>query len=89
MATKNNHRPYHRFLGRYSGPDRQSGNGVRRRTGRPHAVALNIIGAAMKKVFLQYFPNPVQTETRTGTRPYGVHQSLVCRGNVVDMFHDA
>ncbi|MBK6931778.1 MAG: hypothetical protein IPH12_13305 [Saprospirales bacterium] len=54
----------------------------------PHAVALHLIGAAIKKVFLQYFPNPAKLKKGQERDPYGVLKAWFAGGNVVDMFHD-
>lgn len=54
----------------------------------PHAVALNIIGAALKKVFLQYFPNPNKLKKGQERDPFGVVKAWFAGGNVVDLFTD-
>ena len=54
----------------------------------PHAVALTIIGAALKKVFLQYFPNPVKLKKGQERDPYGVVKAWFAAGNVVDLLTD-
>lgn len=51
----------------------------------PHAVALNIIGAALKKVFLQYFPNPTKLKKGQERDPYGTIKAWFVGGNVVDL----
>jgi len=55
----------------------------------PHAVALNIIGTALKKVFLQYFPNPVKLKRGQERDPYGTIKAWFSAGNVVDLMMDA
>jgi magnesium chelatase subunit I len=54
----------------------------------PHVVALNIIGAAIKKVFLQYFPNPGKLKKGKENDPYGVVRAWFSGGNTVDILHD-
>lgn len=54
----------------------------------PHVVALNIIGAAVKKVFLQYFPNPSKLKKGKENDPYGVVRAWFSGGNTVDILHD-
>ena len=54
----------------------------------PHAVALNIIGAALKKVFLQYFPNPTKLKRGQERDPFGVVKAWFSAGNTVDLYTD-
>lgn len=54
----------------------------------PHVVALNIIGAAIKKVFLQYYPNPSKLKRGQERDPYGTIKAWFAGGNVVDLFTD-
>jgi len=54
----------------------------------PHAVALNIIGAAVKKVFLEHFPNPAKLKRGQERDPYGVVKAWFAAGNTVDLFTD-
>jgi len=51
----------------------------------PHAVALNILGAALKKVFLQYFANPGKLKKGQERDPYGVIKAWFAAGNGVDI----
>ncbi|HLP95960.1 MAG TPA: hypothetical protein VK168_18085 [Saprospiraceae bacterium] len=51
----------------------------------PHAVALHLIGQAVKKVFLQYFPNPNKLKKGQERDPYGVLKSWFAGGNIVDL----
>lgn len=51
----------------------------------PHAVALHLIGQAVKKVFLQYFPNPNKLKKGQERDPYGVLKSWFSGGNIVDL----
>ncbi|HNE28830.1 MAG TPA: magnesium chelatase [Saprospiraceae bacterium] len=50
-----------------------------------YAVALNLIGAAVKNVFLQYFPNPGKLKKGQERDPYGVIKAWFAAGNVVDL----
>lgn len=54
----------------------------------PHAVALHLIGQALKKVFLQYFPNPTKLKKGQERDPYGVVKAWFAAGNTVDLLHD-
>ena len=54
----------------------------------PHAVALHIIGMALKKVFLQYFPNPAKLKKGQERDPYGVLKAWFTAGNTVDLLND-
>jgi len=54
----------------------------------PHVVALHLIGQALKKVFLQYFPNPTKLKKGQERDPYGVVKAWFAAGNTVDLLHD-
>jgi magnesium chelatase subunit I len=54
----------------------------------PHAVALHIIGVALKKVFLQFFPNPSKLKKGQERDPYGVIRAWFAAGNTVDLFNE-
>lgn len=54
----------------------------------PHVVAMNIIGAAVKKVFLQYFKNPSRLRKGKEADPFGVIRAWFVGGNTVDLFLD-
>lgn len=54
----------------------------------PHVVAMNIIGAAVKKVFLQYFKNPSKLRKGKEADPFGVIRAWFVGGNTVDLFLD-
>lgn len=54
----------------------------------PHAVALHLIGQALKKVFLQYFPNPTKLKRGQERDPYGVLKAWFAAGNAVDLLTD-
>lgn len=51
----------------------------------PHSVALHLIGQAVKKVFLQYFPNPNKLKKGQERDPYGVLKAWFSAGNMVDL----
>jgi magnesium chelatase subunit I len=55
----------------------------------PHAVALAILGAALKKVFLQYFPHPGKLKKGQERDPYGVVKAWFAAGNNVDIMLNA
>lgn len=55
----------------------------------PQVVAMNIIGAALKKVFLQHFPNPVKLKRGQERDPYGTLKAWFAAGNAVDLMTDA
>lgn len=54
----------------------------------PYTVALNIIGAAIKKVFLEHYPNPAKLKRGQERDPYGVVKAWFAAGNTVDLFTD-
>ncbi len=56
----------------------------------PYAVALSLIGEAIKDLFLEHFPNPDQPPKRGEDRdPYGIIKAWFAGGNSVDFFNDA
>ncbi len=54
----------------------------------PYAVALHLIGQAVKKIFLQYFPDPSKLKRGQERDPYGVLKAWFSAGNTVDLFTD-
>ena len=54
----------------------------------PHSVALNIMGTALKKVFLQHFPNPSSLRKGEETDPFGVIRAWFAAGNSVELWND-
>jgi magnesium chelatase subunit I len=54
----------------------------------PYAVALHLIGEAVKAVFLQYFPNPTKLKRGQERDPYGTLKAWFAAGNTVDLFTD-
>ncbi|RME07943.1 MAG: magnesium chelatase [Bacteroidetes bacterium] len=55
----------------------------------PYAVALHLIGEAVKKLFLQYFPNPDKLRKGQERDPYGVIKAWFAGGNEVNLLNDA
>ncbi len=53
----------------------------------PHSVALRLIGQAVKKTFLRYFPNPAKLRRGQEKDPYGVIKAWFSGGNTVDLLH--
>lgn len=53
-----------------------------------HLVAMHLIGTAVKKVFLQRFPNPNKLKKGQDRDPYGVLKAWFSAGNVVDLMTD-
>ncbi|MBN8682367.1 MAG: sigma 54-interacting transcriptional regulator [Chitinophagales bacterium] len=54
-----------------------------------HSVAMDIIGEALKKIFLQYFPDPTKLKRGRESDPYGVVRAWFAAGNAVDLLSDA
>lgn len=54
----------------------------------PYAVALHLIGQAVKKVFLQYYPNPAKLKRGQERDPYGVVKAWFSSGNTADLLTD-
>jgi magnesium chelatase subunit I len=54
----------------------------------PHAVALNIIGAAIKKVFLKHFPNPNKLKKGQERDPYGTVKAWFTAENTVNILNN-
>jgi magnesium chelatase subunit I len=56
----------------------------------PHAVAMHLLSQAVKKVFVQYFPNPSKLKKGRENDPYGTIKAWFSDGkNVVDLMTDA
>jgi magnesium chelatase subunit I len=55
----------------------------------PYTVAMTIIGAAIKKVFLQHFPNPEKLRKGRDTDPYGVIKTWFSDNNSTDLLLDS
>lgn len=54
----------------------------------PHAVAMSIIGAALKNQFLQFFEDPDAEPTSGKPDPYGVLKAWFLSGNKVNLLTD-
>ncbi len=54
----------------------------------PYTVAMNIIGGAIKRIFLQYFKSPAKLRKGKETDPYGTVRAWFAGGNVVDLLLD-
>lgn len=53
-----------------------------------HEVAMHIIGQALKKVFLQYFPNPAKLKKGRENDPFGTVKAWFAGFNAVDLLLD-
>ncbi|MCB0704221.1 MAG: magnesium chelatase, partial [Saprospiraceae bacterium] len=54
----------------------------------PYAVAIALLGAAIKNVFLDYFPSPDDADPE-GRDPYGTIRAWFSGGNTIDLLNDA
>ena len=52
----------------------------------PYQVAMNLFSAAIKKVFLDYFPNPDDLKRKKDKDPFGVIKAYFAGGNVIELF---
>jgi magnesium chelatase subunit I len=55
----------------------------------PYAVALHLIGEAVKEQFLKYFPNPDKAGKRPERDPYGIIKAWFAGGNEINLMNDA
>ncbi len=55
----------------------------------PYAVALHLVGQAVKKMFLEYFPNPEKLKKGQHSDPYGTIRAWFSGGNTLDLFNDS
>ena len=55
----------------------------------PYAVALHLIGEALKEVFLTWFPNPDKVRRGQDRDPYGIIKAWFAGGNSVDLLNDS
>ncbi|MBK8877630.1 MAG: sigma 54-interacting transcriptional regulator [Haliscomenobacter sp.] len=55
----------------------------------PYSVAIHLLGHAIKKLFLGYFPDPDKLRKGREKDPYGVIRAWFAGGNRVDMINDA
>ena len=54
----------------------------------PYLVALNLLGTAVKKSFLDYFPNPEKLKKGEHKDPYGTIRAWFSAGNTIDLYND-
>jgi magnesium chelatase subunit I len=52
-------------------------------------VALHLLGAAVKELFLEHFPNPDQLKKGEQRDPYGVIRAWFSGGNTIDLYNDS
>ena len=55
----------------------------------PYMVALSLIGAAVKELFLSHFPNPDKLRRDESRDPYGIIKAWFSGGNKVNLMTDA
>ncbi len=55
----------------------------------PYAVALELIGDAIKEVFLQFFADPDKLRKGRDSDPYGIIKAWFSGGNAVNILNDA
>ncbi len=55
----------------------------------PYGVAVNLMGSAIKKAFLDHFPNPDKLKKGEERDPYGTLRAWFSGGNEVELLNDA
>lgn len=55
----------------------------------PYAVAVNLTGAAIKKMFLNHFPDPEKLKKGRESDPYGTIRAWFTGGNTVELLNDS
>lgn len=55
----------------------------------PYQVAMNLLGQAVKKLFLAHFPDPDKLRKGQQRDPYGVVRAWFAAGHTVDLLNDA
>jgi magnesium chelatase subunit I len=55
----------------------------------PYAVAVNLLGNAVKKLFLEYFPNPDKLKKGRERDPFGTIRAWFSAGNTLDLLNDS
>ncbi len=55
----------------------------------PYVVAMNLLGTATKKKFLEFFPHPDRLKKGEERDPYGAIRMWFANGNVVDLLNDS
>lgn len=53
----------------------------------PYNVAMALFSAALKEVFLQYFPNPEELKRKSEKDPYGVVRAWFSGGNAIEILN--
>jgi magnesium chelatase subunit I len=54
----------------------------------PYAVAVSLLGNAVKKLFLEYFPNPDKLKKGRERDPFGTIRAWFSAGNTLDLLND-
>jgi magnesium chelatase subunit I len=55
----------------------------------PYNVALHLLSGALKKLFLQYYPNPDKLKKGKETDPFGTLRAWFAGGNEINLFNDS
>lgn len=55
----------------------------------PYAVAIALLGQAIKTLFLQYFPNPDKLKKGQERDPYGTVRAWFSAGHTIDLLNDS
>jgi magnesium chelatase subunit I len=55
----------------------------------PYNVAINLMGNALKKVFLEMYPNPDDLKKKNEKDPFGVVRSWFSGGNKIELLNDS
>jgi magnesium chelatase subunit I len=55
----------------------------------PYGVAINLVGSAIKKTFLDHFPNPDKLQKGEERDPYGTIRAWFSGGNEVELLNDS
>ncbi len=55
----------------------------------PYLVAVHLMGAAIRKQFLQYFPHPDKLKKGQEKDPYGTIRAWFSGGNTLELFNDS
>ncbi len=54
----------------------------------PYNVALHLFGAAIKKMFIEYYPNPEELKKKSDKDTYGVVKAWFSGGNTIELLND-
>ena len=55
----------------------------------PYSVAITLMGKAIKKIFLDHFPNPDKLKRGQEKDPYGTIRAWFSGGNAIDLLNDS